>query len=169
MSLFPLQPLADRHGVTLAALGRHLGVSGTTWKRYRDLGVSRDVADRLAGRLGLHPAEVWPEWIEDASVECALDLCEVRFVPISKNHRFCSPQHRDRAKVGERARRNAERYRTDPAFREKVKAARRAFYAENAAYEKRREARRYWADPVAARASKKARRAANKAAPTNPQ
>ena len=40
---------------------------GTTTKRYsyyRDNGLSIDLADKWAERLGLHPAEVWPNWVE---------------------------------------------------------------------------------------------------------
>jgi hypothetical protein len=40
---------------------------GTTTKRYsyyRENGLSIDLADKWSERLGLHPAEVWPNWVE---------------------------------------------------------------------------------------------------------
>lgn len=39
-----------------------LHVSGTTGIRYRADGLTDDQADMLAGRLGLLPCEVWPDW-----------------------------------------------------------------------------------------------------------
>ncbi len=61
---YPLQPLADACGVTLAHLGRLLRTSGSTWKGYRDEGVSELVADRLAARAGFVAYEVWPEMVQ---------------------------------------------------------------------------------------------------------
>jgi len=40
---------------------------GTTTKRYahyKKHGLSLDLADKWSERLGLHPAEVWPNWVE---------------------------------------------------------------------------------------------------------
>lgn len=39
-----------------------LRVGGSTWRQYRRDGLSAFQADRLAVRLGLHPAEVWTDW-----------------------------------------------------------------------------------------------------------
>jgi len=39
-----------------------LHISGMTYKRYREKGLTDELADRLAVRAGYHPAEVWPEW-----------------------------------------------------------------------------------------------------------
>lgn len=33
-------------------------------RHYRESGLSALVADRLAVRVGLHPAEVWSDWFE---------------------------------------------------------------------------------------------------------
>lgn len=44
-----------------------LRVIGTTTKRYsyyKQHGLSLDLADKWSERLGLHPAEVWPNWVE---------------------------------------------------------------------------------------------------------
>lgn len=64
-SSFPVEPLVAAAGVTsLAALARRCGVGGSQMRLYRENGMSARVADRLAVRVGLHPAEVWSDWFE---------------------------------------------------------------------------------------------------------
>lgn len=60
---FDLAPLLERLGLAtpLAAI-RALHISGATFRRLRNEGLSVNQADRLACRAGLHPGEVWPEW-----------------------------------------------------------------------------------------------------------
>lgn len=73
-----------------------LGLSGTTEKLYRRVGVSEPVADRLAVRAGMHPWEVWPEMAEHSMVEAeAAELERSR----------------------ERGRRSMVRMRQDPEYR----------------------------------------------------
>lgn len=160
MTRYPLQPLADLVGCPLAELGRRLGVSGSTWRNYRDRGVSFDVADRLATRAGFHPANVWPEWtdalVEGCEQPCAAPDCDVRFVPTRAGHVYCSATCRRRiAKRRELA---------TPTGAARNRERRRRYYAENRQYEIGREARRYWADPERARERKRALRAGEAAA-----
>jgi lambda repressor-like predicted transcriptional regulator len=104
---YPLEPLAAAAGVSVAALGRLLGVSGSTWKLARDRGVLERVADRYAVKLGLHPLEVWPEMF---------DLIEEERL------------ERRRQIARESARR---RYHEDPAVRERRKQAAARWRAES--------------------------------------
>jgi hypothetical protein len=125
---YSLQPLADALGLTLdtPGLARRLNLSGTTWKEYRDLGVSERVADRLACKAGLHPYTVWPE-MADAHVaavhhECV--ECSERFLPRQRNQRYCSKRCKDRRTAREYQRR---KYAADP----EAKKARVAAYRES--------------------------------------
>lgn len=79
-ALFPFEPLAAAAGVTLGQIGGQtrtgdhdprngyaelevlLGASRTTLRRWRQRGLTVDQADDLAGKLGLLPHEVWPDW-----------------------------------------------------------------------------------------------------------
>lgn len=141
--LYPLEPLAEAMGCTLSEVGRRLGVSGTTWKQYRDQGVSELVADRLATRAGLHPAVVWPEWMDDQIDEVGRECwCGTRFVPKRSHQRHCSPTCRDRARNAQKAQYRRSRYQTDPEWAEAQRARRRAYYAECGDYERARQ-RRY--------------------------
>lgn len=101
-TLYGLQSLADAVGVSLSSLGRMLGLSGSTWKQYRDEGVTERVADRLACKAGLHPAMVWPTWVDDLIAaftrECEAHGCTAGFVPGQPSQRFCSEACRNRAK-----------------------------------------------------------------------
>lgn len=150
---FRLDALAERHGCTLAALAGLCNLSGSTWKQYRDGGVSERVADRLAVKLGYHPAEVWPEWLDvsmaKAEVECAADGCDTRFIPRRKNQRFCSKacRHNNANRRWKR-----ERYRSDPEWAERQRQARRAYYRQYGDYERARQ-RRYDAQRRAERDS----------------
>lgn len=65
MRRYPLDALAAAAGMSEAALGRAVGLSGSTLKKAREWGLVADAADRYAIRAGLHPAEVWPTWLDD--------------------------------------------------------------------------------------------------------
>jgi hypothetical protein len=131
---YPLQPLADALGLTLdtPGLARRLNLSGTTWKEYRDLGVSERVADRLACKAGLHPFMVWPEMADEAveavHVDCEGDWCSTRFLPAKPWQRFCSTYCRERA----RRLRNGDRTATERSrrWREANPDERRRYNAE---------------------------------------
>jgi len=63
---YSLEPIAALLEVPLSSLGRRLNLSGSTWKEYRDRGVSEKVADRLAVKVGVHPHTLWPEMLDHA-------------------------------------------------------------------------------------------------------
>lgn len=64
-----VDPEADK------ALARRLGCSNVTLERWREVGLSDDMADKLAVRLGLHPGTVWPDWFD-----VALSVVDRQFV-----------------------------------------------------------------------------------------
>lgn len=49
------------------AIADALGVTKRTVNRYRKSGLSRQKADALACRAGLHPACVWPGWVDETT------------------------------------------------------------------------------------------------------
>lgn len=91
---------------------RQLGVSGSSLKAARTLGLVPKAADRLAVKAGLHPASVWPSWVDDgiAMASRACDECSTPFLPRTRTHRFC------RSECGRRfnARVQARRQRSTP-------------------------------------------------------
>lgn len=151
MIRYPLEPLAAAVDLTVPALLRECGVSGTTAKDYRADGVTERVADRLACRMGLHPAIVWPDWMIQsaalASTSCA--ACPAVFVPDRRTQRYCSATCRRRA--GRRRKLATER------GREANRLRRRAYYEENADYEKARQRRYYEANADSERARQRRR------------
>lgn len=63
---YPLDTLREAMGSpSWNGLGRALGISGATLYEYRERGLTALVADRLAIKAGLHPAMVWPSWVDD--------------------------------------------------------------------------------------------------------
>lgn len=136
---YPLQALVSASGLSEAALGRKIGLTGTPLIKARELGLVEARADRAAVLCGLTPWLVWPEWLEDAEVECAERSCTNRFVPSRKGHRFCSKRCCNREVQRERFR---LLYATDPAFAERERQRRLQGYAECADYERARQ-RRY--------------------------
>ncbi|HVT78470.1 MAG TPA: hypothetical protein VHD87_15640 [Acidimicrobiales bacterium] len=58
----PFAALAEHLGVSETEAGRMLTINGSRLAHLRAHGVAIDVADRYACRLGVHPAEVWPNW-----------------------------------------------------------------------------------------------------------
>jgi hypothetical protein len=124
---YPFAPLAAAMGMTPAEAARSQGISGSTWKQYRDEGMSRDVADRRAVRAGFHPWTVWPEMAEhDMAAADALEE-ELR--------------ERRRAQLTAATRRYRQRH---PHVRAYNRERRRAYYEQASEYEKARERRRYW-------------------------
>jgi len=59
---WPIQPLA---ALIAGSVKETFGIDAETLRRYRTHGIPESVADRWAVRLGRHPAEVWPGWIEE--------------------------------------------------------------------------------------------------------
>lgn len=153
--------LADAMRLTEPEAARVLGLSGSTAQGYRRDGLSEKVADRLAVRAGFHAWSVWPEMVDaviaDAGVPC--EECGELFTPTRKGHRFCQPAcaNRRRERVKKR-----ERYRTDPAYRQRQLEYQRAYRA-SAKRAKALENRRYReANREALRAYKRAYYVANR-------
>lgn len=130
MRRYPLSALVTATGLTEAALGRLVGLSGSTLKKAREWGFTADAADRYANRAGLHPAEVWTDYgliccashrrIEVAPNGTAtiLEGCDVMFAPKDRQSIYCSGTCRRREKMRRyRARphgaANNRRYRQD--------------------------------------------------------
>lgn len=59
---FPYDRLIQRSGMSRSALRMKVGISGESARRYESEGLTVWQADRLAVRLGFHPANVWPDW-----------------------------------------------------------------------------------------------------------
>lgn len=165
MSRYRLQELAKLAGLSKSQMQQTISVGGRDWSTYWNDGVSWKVADRAANRCGFHPAEVWPEWVEEAlealSRHCS--ECGRRFVPAQSNHRFCTAPCRERwwgreskrrqwqrldAEAKERRLQQMRDYRRECAAA--LSAKRRARYAANAEVERARERARYWAKKVSA-------------------
>lgn len=147
---YPLCALVAASGLSEAALGRSVGLSGTTLKNARERGLREDAADRYACRAGLVPWLVWPDWLEDVEQECDARSCTRRFVPVRSNHRYCS----HRCAVREGARR---RYQEDVEFRAKKQAAIRAYREESKRAQLAKKKARYWSDPERMRAERRER------------
>ena len=109
---YPLAALVAASGLTESALARRVGLSGSTLKAARERGLVERAADRYAVRAGLHPAQVWDDWIDGAGVTCP--ECGSRFVPLRKSHRYCTQDCYQRRYKREKYR---ARYATDAAFR----------------------------------------------------
>lgn len=51
-------------GTSLRTLLSNIGTTHKLWTKYSREGIPLDLADRWAERLGLHPTEVWPAWVD---------------------------------------------------------------------------------------------------------
>lgn len=119
--LGPLEALIRVHlGERLACVSdgdvaRVLGTSRRYLFRWRELGLVRDTAERIAEAAGFLPYEVWPELLQDtiADVErvCAADDCDNRFIPSyprGMKKRYCCRNCNLRVSTRERYRANPE-------------------------------------------------------------
>lgn len=79
MRSYPVEPILemfDSIDTCAAAFGTE---PRTVYRWVQQGGVSVAVADRLAGELGVHPADVWPSWWDDALEDTEeLDAHEAR-------------------------------------------------------------------------------------------
>lgn len=133
---YPLQPLADHFpGLPLRAVCEQLKVSGSTYEAYLCHGVLAKTADMLAARAGIPTYSVWPEMIDDLIAESSLTCAEcgdrfLRPALYGRPPKYCGAVCRRR--VARRA--YIARKRQDPAYREKERAQKRAYYAETREY-----------------------------------
>lgn len=130
---YPLAPLMQVSGIaTMKSLRAIFPMNGTEYRRVIDDGLSEPQADRWAVKLGLHPAEVWPQWGHQA---CAAEDCGGWFLPPARapHTRYCSPRCKNREKK--------RRYRATPNGAEANRRHRRAYYEENRGYELERRRR----------------------------
>ena len=58
----PTFSLDDVKRINLSELSRRTGYPLRTIQRWKTTGIPLHSADRLACRLGLHPATIWPRW-----------------------------------------------------------------------------------------------------------
>lgn len=129
---YPIEPLLEATGMTMSQLAQALGIGGPEYRRYRQDGMSRDVAERKALKAGFHPYEVWPEMVEDDLPMCDAEDCDQRYVP-RPNQRFCSTRCARRVKQ--------RRYRAShPEQQEKDRERARRYHAETPQYQRLRKA-----------------------------
>jgi hypothetical protein len=63
---YPFDRLERRSGLAETPLCKALRISWRILHLYREIGLTWDQADRCAGRLGWHPADIWPDiWGHD--------------------------------------------------------------------------------------------------------
>lgn len=65
MVTLPVAPLLEHcraHEMDQGDLAELAGTTVRAVQRWRHRGVPWSIADRAAIRLGLHPAELWPDW-----------------------------------------------------------------------------------------------------------
>lgn len=106
-----------------------LAVGGTTWRNYRNDGLTAPQAERLAERAGFHPAEIWPTWYDDEFAELAAPCAECGdlFIPnLERRQRFCS---RRCGTAGPSRTYHNTRYQTDPDYAERKREQQRERYA----------------------------------------
>lgn len=105
----PLAAAAARRGITDGDLAARLGLSRAAVRKWRQRGgVPERWADAAAVAVGLLPGELWAEW--DA-------------------HALADVDAKEAARRARRAKRARERYATDAEYRERIKAASRAYKA----------------------------------------
>ena len=129
MTTYSFSALLDKIGNPTVGPGtRRLGISGHSFRRYLEVGLTEDQADRLAVRCGLHPIEVWPDW--DTAVEYVPDAvcpeCGEGFDRGRKDKVYCSMACKHRRKSRLRMRRRA----LDPSWQERENARKRRYKAE---------------------------------------
>ena len=136
MRRYPLSALVEASGLSEAALGRAVGLSGTTLVQAREVGLVESAADRYAVRAGIPTLLVWPDF---GQVECAAEDCTILFAPHRKGHKYCSARCRNR--VSHRI-----QYATNPARRAMQQAGARRYYQEAGEYVRRQSAANYAAN-----------------------
>ena len=161
--MYPLGPLIQMMGVTNRQAGEFLNLNGRYYRKYATEGLSRDVAERYASKMGLHPYEVWPEMQDEdelirALPECAAHGCENPVTPPRRGRRiYCSKRCKQRVAMAVwRAR--------HPEVREKDRQRSRAYYHYATEYVLQRERDYYWRNREQINARSRAMRAERRVA-----
>lgn len=151
---YPIEPLLQAMGATLSGAQHELGIGGPEYRRYRDEGMSRDVAERKALKAGFHPYEVWPAMVEDDMVEAEeADRHSVEQRRAADARRKRKQYARRRDEILERNR----RYRQEA--RQAISVQRRRRYREQADVERERSRRYYEANRERMKEAARRRRA----------
>lgn len=61
----PIGTIAESFGWSKNTLVHRLGTNKRQWDHAVAVGVTGHTADRWACRLGLHPTQLWPHWLDD--------------------------------------------------------------------------------------------------------
>lgn len=113
-------------------LAERLGVHPRTVSRWRGLLLDDMRADRWATALGLHPANVWPDWGDPEIIGRTCDQCGAAFFPYQTTNRFCSGPcrwtWRNEARREHRAKLERQRYRASEAKRVRRRETAKAYY-----------------------------------------
>lgn len=132
MRMYSIEPLLEAANLSMSQAAQVLGIGGPEYRRYRDDGMSREVAERKALKAGFHPYELWPDMADhdadDVTVECAAGDCEIRFIPPptgpgQKRRRFHDRNCQTRWNA-------KHRYQSVPEVRERRKRQAREYKAE---------------------------------------
>lgn len=160
---YPLEPLLQAMGMTLSQAAGPLNLNGRYYKKYREEGVTRETAERMAHKAGFHPYEI-VEWdmarhdIEQDEMECSADDCTATFLP-KPNQRFCS--YRCARRMRQR------RYRAaHPEQQEKDRVRARRYHVETPKYQRLRRTRRRDLQEQEVQGLREGRRAAERRDPT---
>lgn len=127
---WPIEPLLEAAGTTsFGVLADRIAIDRREVYRWRAAGgVTRQVGERAAVRLGRHPLELWPDWLD-------ADIAAVDEIERSRIERRRERDRRDAALYRQRhpdrvARQQAE-YHARPENREAKRRYRQAYYRLN--------------------------------------
>jgi lambda repressor-like predicted transcriptional regulator len=133
---YPFAPVEVHRGDTeISVIAERVGVTHATVQKWRQRGMDEKNADRVATALGLHPWQLWPEMLADATApvmrECP--TCGEFFVLTRKDKRYCRkacqrPSQAAKDRKRERAR---AKYHREAEWREAKLRRRREGYAAN--------------------------------------
>lgn len=174
--VYDFESLRASYGKGIEATMRACKIGGAQYQKYRDEGMSREVAERMALKLGFHPYEVWPHMVDDdvaaSTRTCAARGCEETFqlsLHGGPNRLYCSKRCKNResrrrnyARNPEPTRERHRRYLAETA--EYQRKARRRRYQQNAEEEKAKRRERYRRNAEVEKVKERQRKAAKRGA-----
>lgn len=113
---YAFSAVADALGLEESQAARAVRISGSTEQHYRQYGMSIDVAERMADRIGRHPYELWPEMQQHVLEEA------------ERQERAAEEARLERRRAQKREQARRRRAREDARQREREYSAR--YYAE---------------------------------------